>query len=54
MSEGEAEVVGGKKKKEKAVKTLLKEAIKNARKTDNIDSDARALNDKKGNKAPLS
>ncbi|KAG2114054.1 hypothetical protein BD769DRAFT_1391499 [Suillus cothurnatus] len=54
LSDGEAEVVGGKKKKEKAAKMLLKEAIKNAHKTDNVDSDACALNDKKDNKAPLS
>ncbi|KAG1782101.1 hypothetical protein EV702DRAFT_1041816 [Suillus placidus] len=53
LSDGETEVVGGKKKKEKAAKTLLKEAIKNTHKTDNIDSDARAFSDKKGNNAPL-
>ncbi|KAG2347175.1 hypothetical protein BDR05DRAFT_945547 [Suillus weaverae] len=53
LSDGETEVVGGKKKKEKAAKMLLKEAIKNAHKTDNIDSDAHAISDKKGNNAPF-
>ncbi|KAG2128922.1 uncharacterized protein EDB93DRAFT_1255949 [Suillus bovinus] len=54
LSDGESEVVDGKKKKEKVPKTLLKEAIKNACKTDHFDSDAHALSDKKGNNMPLS
>ncbi|KAG1809451.1 hypothetical protein EV424DRAFT_1350016 [Suillus variegatus] len=53
LSDGETEVVGGKKKKKKTAKMLLKEAIKNACKTDHINSDAHALSDKKGNNTPL-